>query len=86
LIGGVEQEQEREFDRKCTSNWRQKMVKNNMTVWKTILTTRAQMGGVDSAPWSAEHYEPTMDVRLLAGVCTDCVGLVHREFELEDFN
>jgi hypothetical protein len=44
------------------------------------------MGGVDSAPWSAEHYEPTMDVRLLAGVCTDCVGLVHREFELEDFN
>jgi hypothetical protein len=39
--------------------------------------------GVDCAPWSAEHCEPTMDMRLLAGVYTDCVGLAHREFELQ---
>jgi hypothetical protein len=39
--------------------------------------------GVDCAPWSAEYYEPTMDMRVLAGVYTNCVGLVHREFELQ---
>jgi hypothetical protein len=44
------------------------------------------MSGVDRAPWSAKHYEPTMDVRLLAGVYRDCVGQVHREFELQDLN
>jgi hypothetical protein len=44
------------------------------------------MGGVDCAPWSAKYYEPTMDVRLLAGFCKDCVGQVHREFELQGLN
>jgi hypothetical protein len=42
------------------------------------------LGGVHCAPWSAKYYEPTMDVRLLAGVYRDGVGQVHREFELQD--